>query len=108
MPTGFRVRVLVVKDEEFTLNLLCEVLEGANFQVESVNNVADAIERVGAFDPRAVITDLNFSVAGPSGADLLLVNVRNTQMEMSLSSKLTSSLSSERPVLAVVPKVGAT
>ena len=71
MTTGFRARVLVAEDEEFTLNLLREVLEGANFQVEAVSNVADAIERVGTFDPHALITDLNFGVSGPSGADLL-------------------------------------
>jgi DNA-binding NarL/FixJ family response regulator len=67
----FRARVLVAEDEEFTLNLLREVLEGANFQVEAVKSVAEAIERVASFDPHAVVTDLNFGVAGPSGADLL-------------------------------------
>ena len=71
MTTGFRTRVLIAEDEEFTLNLLREVLEGANFQVEAVTNVADAMERVGTFDPHAVVTDLNFGVSGPSGADLL-------------------------------------
>ena len=71
MSTGFRARVLVAEDEEFTLNLLREVLEGTNFQVEAVKTVAEAIERVGVFDPHAVITDLNFGVTGPSGADLL-------------------------------------
>ena len=71
MTTGFRARVLVAEDEEFTLNLLREVLEGANFQVEAVKSVAEAIERVASFDPHAVVTDLNFGVAGPSGADLL-------------------------------------
>jgi len=43
-----------------------------------------------------------------SAADLLLVNERITQMEMSLPSKLTSYLFSERPVLAAVPRGGAT
>ncbi len=71
MTTGFRTRVLVAEDEEFTLNLLREVLEGANFQVEAVKSVAEAIERIASFDPHAVVTDLNFGVAGPSGADLL-------------------------------------
>jgi DNA-binding NarL/FixJ family response regulator len=60
----------VAEDEEFTLNLLREVLEGANFQVEAVKSVADAIAVVASFDPHVVITDLNFGV-GPSGADLL-------------------------------------
>ena len=43
-----------------------------------------------------------------SAADLLLVNERRTQMEMSLPSKLTSYLYSERPVIAAVPRGGAT
>jgi len=61
---------------------------------------------------------LNISVMGAvaddqysallSAADLLLVNERSTQLEMSLPSKLTSYLYSERPVLAAVPRGGAT
>ena len=43
-----------------------------------------------------------------SAADLLLVNERVTQMDMSLPSKLTSYLASKRPVLASVPPNGAT
>ena len=43
-----------------------------------------------------------------SAADLLLVNERSTQMEMSLPSKLTSYLYSEGPVIAAVPRGGAT
>ena len=71
MPNAFKARVLVAEDEEFTLNLLREVLEGAKFQVEAVTKVSDAIARIESFDPHAVITDLNFGVTGPSGADLL-------------------------------------
>ena len=71
MNTTFRARVLVAEDEEFTLNLLRDVLEGANFQVEAAKSVSDAIDKVSSFDPHAVITDLNFGVNGPSGADLL-------------------------------------
>ena len=43
-----------------------------------------------------------------SAADLLLVNERSSQIEMSLPSKLTSYLFSGRPVLAAVPRRGAT
>ena len=71
MTKSFATRVLIAEDEEFTLNLLRDVLEGANFQVESVQNVADAIAKISSFDPHAVITDLNFGVSAPSGADLL-------------------------------------
>lgn len=70
MTTDFKARVLVVEDEEFTLNLLPEVLEGANFQVEAVKSVAEALALVASFDPHVAITDLNFGV-GPRGADLL-------------------------------------
>jgi len=53
------------------------------------------------------VTDADYS-ALLSAADLLLVNERSTQMEMSLPSKLTSYLYSERPVVAAVPRGGAT
>jgi len=71
MTSNFVARVLVAEDEEFTLNLLRGVLVGANFQVDSVNNVADAIAKIQSFDPHVVITDLNFGISAPSGADLL-------------------------------------
>lgn len=57
MTTRFHARVIVAEDEEFTLNLLREVLTAANFQVEAVTNVADAIAEIGSFDPHALITD---------------------------------------------------
>jgi glycosyltransferase involved in cell wall biosynthesis len=53
------------------------------------------------------VSDTDYS-ALLSAADLLLVNERSTQMEMSLPSKLTSYLCSERPVIAAVPRGGAT
>ncbi|MCX6426300.1 MAG: glycosyltransferase family 4 protein, partial [Actinobacteria bacterium] len=55
----------------------------------------------------AAVSDEDYSTL-LSAADLLLVNERSTQMEMSLPSKLTSYLYSERPVLAAVPRGGAT
>ncbi len=71
MSSEFRTRVLVAEDEEFTLNLLREILSDANFEVKAVNSVADAIVAVDSFDPHAVISDLNFGINAPSGADLL-------------------------------------
>ena len=53
------------------------------------------------------VSDADYSTL-LSAADLLLVNERSTQMEMSLPSKLTSYLYSERPVIAAVPRGGAT
>ena len=55
----------------------------------------------------AAVPDEDYS-ALLSAADLLLVNERSTQMEMSLPSKLTSYLYSECPVIAAVPRGGAT
>ena len=71
MATACKARILVAENEEFTLNLLREVLTAANFQVEAVTNVADAIAKIDSFDPHAVITDLNFGITGPGGADIL-------------------------------------
>ena len=71
MQTAFKVRILLAEDEEFTLNLLRELPSGANFQVQAVENVTDAIAKVGSFDSHAVITDLKFGIIGPSTADLL-------------------------------------
>lgn len=60
MSIGFCARVFLVEDDELTLSLLFGALEGANFQVEVVKSVAEAIERVNGFDPHVVIIDLNF------------------------------------------------
>jgi DNA-binding NarL/FixJ family response regulator len=68
---NFKARVLIAEDEEFTLNLLRDVLEGASYQVEAVTSVSEAIAKVGEFDPHAIVTDLNFGAKGPTGADLL-------------------------------------
>ena len=71
MSVGFQARVLVAEDEEFTLNLLREILTDAKFEVIGVKSVAEAIQAIESFDPHAVITDLNFGVNAPTGADLL-------------------------------------
>jgi len=56
---------------------------------------------------RDAVSDADYS-ALLSAADLLIVNERSTQLEMSLPSKLTSYLYSQRPVIAAVPRGGAT
>ena len=71
MASEFRTRVLIAEDEEFTLNLLSELLTAADFDVKAVLSVSEAIASIESFDPHAVITDLNFGVSAPSGADLL-------------------------------------
>ena len=71
MSAAFRTRVLVAEDEAFTLNLLREILSDANFEVVAVNTIAQAIEAIEDFNPHAVVTDLNFGINAPNGADLL-------------------------------------
>jgi DNA-binding NarL/FixJ family response regulator len=62
----------VAEDEEFTLNLLREILTDAHFEVVGVRSVSEAIKTIENFDPHAVVTDLNFGINSPSGADLLI------------------------------------
>jgi colanic acid biosynthesis glycosyl transferase WcaI len=56
---------------------------------------------------RAAVSDEEYSTL-LSAADLLLVNERATQLDMSLPSKLTSYLQSGTPVIAASPRGGAT
>ena len=51
MTISFKAWIRITKDGELTLNLLREVLTGANFQVKAVTNVADAIAKLSNFDP---------------------------------------------------------
>lgn len=87
--TKSRIKIYLVGhgNQEYNLKELCE----------GKNNIAVL----------PAVSDEYYS-ALLSAADLLLVNERSTQMEMSLPSKLTSYLYSERPVLAAVPRGGAT
>ena len=55
--------------------------------------------------PSVPMEDYKYLLAS---ADVLLVNERSTQLSMSLPSKITSYLSSNRPILAAVPEGGAT
>ena len=74
--------------------------------------IQNFVECVGHFPSKHyfctfAVSDADYSTL-LSAADLLLVNERSTQTEMSLPSKLTSYLYSERPVIAAVPRGGAT
>jgi len=79
-------------------------LIGHGNQETNLRRLCEGLENIVV---TAAVADDQYS-ALLSAADLLLVNERSTQMEMSLPSKLTSYLYSERPVLAAVPKGGAT
>jgi DNA-binding NarL/FixJ family response regulator len=65
------IRVLLVEDEEFTRNMVGEMLTTTGVTVASVDSVAKAISTIDSFDPHVVLTDLDLG-NGPDGADLLL------------------------------------
>lgn len=67
---GFRYRVLVVEDEEFTRGLLAQTLGGAGVEVRACASVAEALQALPGFDPHVVMTDLDLG-PGPSGVHLL-------------------------------------
>ena len=79
-------------------------LVGHGNQEVKLKKLCESIENI---DVLPAVADDQFP-ALLSAADLLLVNERSTQLEMSLPSKLTSYLLSGRPVIAAVPRNGAT
>lgn len=62
---------MLVEDEEFTRNMVAEMLTTSGVTVSSVDTVAKAIATIDSFDPHVVLTDLDLG-HGPDGADLLL------------------------------------
>jgi DNA-binding NarL/FixJ family response regulator len=64
------IRVLLVEDDDFTRNVVREMLIASGIEVEQVASVAQAIESLDGFDPHVVVTDLDLG-HGPDGADLL-------------------------------------
>lgn len=64
------IRVLLVEDDDFTRNVVREMLVASGIEVEQVASVAQAIESLEDFDPHVVVTDLDLG-HGPDGADLL-------------------------------------
>jgi DNA-binding NarL/FixJ family response regulator len=67
---GFRWKVLLVEDEEFTRGLLTSSLEKSGVEVRSCPSVSMALTLLQEFEPHVVITDLDLG-QGPSGVHLL-------------------------------------
>ena len=89
LPVGSRIKIFLV---------------GHGNQEKDLREMSSAKANVSVMD---AVSDEDYS-ALLSAADLLIVNERSTQLEMSLPSKLTSYLYSQRPVIAAVPRGGAT
>lgn len=67
----FRLRVLLVDDDEFARSVLGDALS-VSAEVVTVSSVAQALKEIDSFDPHAVVTDLDLG-PGPDGAELLLL-----------------------------------
>ena len=65
------IKVMLVEDEEFTRNMVSEMLATSGVTVSSVASVSKALATIDGFDPHVVLTDLDLG-NGPDGADLLL------------------------------------
>ena len=65
------IKVMLVEDEEFTRNMVGEMLTTSGVTVSSGASVSQALATMDAFDPPVVLTDLDLG-HGPDGADLLL------------------------------------
>lgn len=63
------LRVLFVDDDEFARTIIGDALS-RTVTVQCAASVAEAITRIGEFDPHAIVTDLNFGT-GPDGGDLV-------------------------------------
>ena len=64
------IRVLLVEDDDFTRNVVREMLEASGLEVLPLASVAAEIDALDSFDPNVVLTDLDLG-HGPDGADLL-------------------------------------
>lgn len=64
-------RVLLVEDEAMSRTLLAGVLVAAGFEVEVAEAADDAIDAFRAFDPDALVTDIDLGT-GPTGLELVV------------------------------------
>ena len=66
----FKLKVLFVEDEHFTLNMVAELLQQLGVNVHAVPDARSALAAIPEFDPNVVVTDLDLG-DGPDGSDLL-------------------------------------
>jgi len=67
---NFKLKVLFVEDDKFTLRTIAELLEHLDLEVVTARSVPEAVRILTQFEPNAVITDLDLG-PGPDGTDLL-------------------------------------
>ena len=74
-PTDSARHVLVVEDEALLRDLIAKSLESSGFLVSTAANATDAKRAIKAFDPDAVVLDVELG-PGPNGFDLAEVIAR--------------------------------
>lgn len=67
---GFKLRVLLVEDEQFTVTMVADLLTRHGLDVLGVSSVSSALSAVTEFEPHVIVTDLDLG-PGPDGSDLL-------------------------------------
>ncbi len=65
----FKVKVLVVEDEQFARSLLSNALNGAGFEVTETDSASQAVKKAKNFDPDVAVVDVDLG-QGPSGVDV--------------------------------------
>jgi len=68
--TQFKLKVLFVEDDLFTLNTVGDLLERQGMTVLGVASVPEAVAALAEFGPNVIVTDLDLG-PGPDGSDLL-------------------------------------
>jgi len=68
----WRRRVLLVEDQQFMRVLVADLLGAAGFEVTAVGSAAAALDALDAFDPDALVTDVELG-ARPDGVELALI-----------------------------------
>jgi DNA-binding NarL/FixJ family response regulator len=69
MDPQWRRKLLVVDDDPLMSRLLCDVLEGMDFEVATASSAAAARDVLAEFDPDIALVDLELG-GGPSGVDM--------------------------------------
>jgi CheY-like chemotaxis protein len=62
LPSGDRIRILVVEDEVIDRHVLCQLLEVSGYFSAGAANGEQALEMVRTFRPQAVLMDLRMPV----------------------------------------------
>jgi DNA-binding response OmpR family regulator len=96
-----RERILIVEDDQLLVDLLTELLTGADFEVTAVDSALGAAELARQLQPRVVVLDLGLPFR-PGTALLtdLKADVRTAVIPVIILSGMTEVLSDARRAMA--------